>query len=707
MIRPPKTALIACICALFLVTSLVTSAQQQWKRVEPFPTMAGYNDVAEVAPDTWVACGARGCVVRSEDNGVTWSVVNFGDTILQRSMSFGRGGVGCIVGDSGLVRMTFDKGLTWETISVQTNENLNGVSFFDDSTGLIVGNFGVMRLTTDGGEQWNELTPVTSGRHILSVRVTNRRIWHIGGGQGTTYRTEDGGATWKLISKYPMPGVIGRPVYSISTPSDSTIIIAGLSDLSRSDDAGRSWTKLTPDFVSQFYPSRIMFPSVNEGYYYGEGGVEYTRDGGKSWSITTTGGTTVYRALVVNAAGHGVAVGTYGTIHTTADAGVTWVSRSGLKDADLSAVAWLDNNTVLAFGNSVFRSTNAGRSWVSQTLPIPAYITSVQFCDSTHGWALVKSGYPLATTDGGATWSRMVHTYTYNMLSISFIDPMNGYGVTSGKQVIKTNNGGKDWEIVEVAPSNWPLETVFFLSKSTVFVAGIDGIFARTSDSGATWTNGRIHPRYSIVATKLLFADSVTGYVFVYRDSMYLKSVDAGRTWTEHYLDALHPVNNAHFSDADHGVVVSTNTLFHTSDGGLSWSDTTTVDTDITGVALSNPHLGVAVGKYGLIVRLDDANTTSIQADELHDQRDALSTQCFPNPASAAIDVTFTMQTSSHVNIDLYDLQGRKIMCAADQEFDSGVHTLSVQTHNLATGAYILIMQIGSTWTTRSVTVVH
>jgi hypothetical protein len=62
----------------------------------------------------------------------------------------------------------------------------------------------------------------------------------------------------------------------------------------------------------------------------------------------------------------------------------------------------------------------------------------------------------------------------------------------------------------------------------------------------------------------------------------------------------------------------------------------------------------------------------------------------FPNPLSANSIIQLNLAKSFHIEIDLFDLQGRKIKTITERNFEAGDHQLPLQKENLDAGIYLL-----------------
>lgn len=62
----------------------------------------------------------------------------------------------------------------------------------------------------------------------------------------------------------------------------------------------------------------------------------------------------------------------------------------------------------------------------------------------------------------------------------------------------------------------------------------------------------------------------------------------------------------------------------------------------------------------------------------------------YPNPFNATLTIPFTLTESMNVSIDLYSITGQKMMTVINCEFGTGSYNYTVQTHDLASGMYVV-----------------
>ena len=190
--------------------------------------------------------------------------------------------------------------------------------------------------TTDGGKTWAKvLGIVVDGRAIGAVDLVMdpsapetlyastydkfRRPWMLGiGGPGSgVHKTIDGGKTWTPLTKGLPSGILGRIGLAVS-PKDPKIVYAeienankpGMSpedrykevlagkssegmidgEVYRSDDAGASWAKVSPEKRSiggnpgYYYGQIVVDPNDSNLVYLLSVGVLASKDGGKTWT---------------------------------------------------------------------------------------------------------------------------------------------------------------------------------------------------------------------------------------------------------------------------------------------------------------------------------------------------------------------------------------------------------------------------------------
>lgn len=68
---------------------------------------------------------------------------------------------------------------------------------------------------------------------------------------------------------------------------------------------------------------------------------------------------------------------------------------------------------------------------------------------------------------------------------------------------------------------------------------------------------------------------------------------------------------------------------------------------------------------------------------------------CFPNPAKEKTTMHFKVNSSYHVNVDLFNNAGRKVRTVVDGIYDPGEHMVEVNVADLPAGTYVYQMKTG------------
>ncbi|MDQ3111518.1 MAG: T9SS type A sorting domain-containing protein [Bacteroidota bacterium] len=112
-----------------------------------------------------------------------------------------------------------------------------------------------------------------------------------------------------------------------------------------------------------------------------------------------------------------------------------------------------------------------------------------------------------------------------------------------------------------------------------------------------------------------------------------------------------------------------------------------------------NNNAGLLAGNINFTPSANGVETQSVLATSLN---------VFPNPANEQSTVNFTLEESSAVAVNIYDMTGKLIVVVADnQQMMAGVYALKVETASLPAGVYFVTITSGEVSVTRRLTVAH
>ncbi len=68
----------------------------------------------------------------------------------------------------------------------------------------------------------------------------------------------------------------------------------------------------------------------------------------------------------------------------------------------------------------------------------------------------------------------------------------------------------------------------------------------------------------------------------------------------------------------------------------------------------------------------------------------------FPNPFNPSTVLSYQLQAASKVNLSVYDIQGRLVAMLTDGVRGAGIHQVTFDASNLASGVYVYQLTAGS-----------
>ncbi len=502
---------------------------------------------------------------RTTDGGTTWEELPFlGSTYFMRFYHPGFG----YASTNGDGWVSYDGGLNWIT----SPEGLFAFDFASPTAGLGVAEVGVYR-TTDGGVQFNQVYGgaaravlyLTSAVAVAIadstfVRSTDGGIgWTAGeGADGRTqlvrisdtealaygrggsfpdfddrmFRTSDGGLTWTDLGE-----IMPEGVHSLVVTAPATVVGADLSgNLFRSTDGGQTWTQTfaspgpRPGFLGSTTP---VFPDAQTGYFaFGAGYVVKTNDGGASWEQVSSGYGASLHDIAMLPGGELVAVGEGGTV-LASSGGPSWTLQPPFTTLDLVAadVAGPQSMVIVDQVGGVHRSTDGGATWTAGgSTPPNLDAGALDFATPTDGWVAgtgAIGGAVFHTEDGGDSWTAAPGfggLYT----AIDF-EGAHGWAANASGVFQKTTDSGASWTEHNLPGSPLNIKDMDFFDHSTGYAVGSWGFAARTDDGGDSWQPLVVpDPNHNFVDIHLLSANE---FWLTTSDDVAYYTASGGATW--------------------------------------------------------------------------------------------------------------------------------------------------------------------------------
>ena len=533
------------IFRFFLVIFFLFSINNysQWTSQNPVPDGNTLRSVFFINDNTGWTVGSEGFITKTTNSGIDWIQQNTGTNANLKSVKFIDENYGWVVGEDGTILMSIDGGINWTNQNSNTNATLNSVDFFDTNIGWATGYNGTILRTTNGGNNWISVDSLNISDPIFSVNFVDENTgWAVGGNpylpqfSSLILKTTDSGVSWLAQNSE-----IDNALYSVDFVDQNIGYAVGTENVVlKTTDGGETWIEQynfvfseksnSAQSINSFIDGvgglrSVFFKDANNGWAAG-GENEYskklysTTNGGITWDLKYYGSEEWdFFSIFMTEGGNGWAVGDGGSIFISNDDGKSWIrqfSGSGCCNADdINSIFFIDENTGWAAGKRnnwingnglLLKTTNSGKSWITQFTDEGETLKSVYFINNQTGWAVGDN--ILFTIDGGQTWSESLHNLEI-INSVYFTDASVGFIASSGENsgIYKSTDGGHSWELKNYHGGN----SIFFIDSNIGWAVGFNGLIQKTTNSGETWI--RKSSGTSENLNKIVFYNSKSWYL--------------------------------------------------------------------------------------------------------------------------------------------------------------------------------------------------
>lgn len=518
-------------------------------------------DIAMASADIGIASSLDGSLARTTDGGSNWQVVfrtparlssiTFADPTTAYAVA--TGGIYSPGGATGVFK-SIDGGQTWAQAGGAGTANLDRIECVSTTTCIVTRtDGGGLYRTTDGGSSFVPVASAPGGVRAVAFFGPTRVVGI--GDRGVTALSDDGGATWRSISRR-----LGQTMSGLRANADGFAYMWGTSGgIAITSDRGTTWRALGVPTSNAL--TGASFATADVGFAVDSDGILFrTSNGGASWQIVDTdadfrardvfalsptrlvllgpggkllrstdggvtfraAGTAAVRSLAVRGHSAGTAIVVSGPrgIALTTNAGATWrivpgprVGRTRLRldleQCTSATVCW-----VVATNRRLYRTVNAGRSWTDVTAGVGFRIQRLALADRRSGYVSVRATFPagigvpavLRTSDGGLTWTpQLLDRQRVAIAPSAGID----YALDLAGDVFTTASGGQRGTRTTLTLT---ASTRTIRGRSTVTISGrlvpaVAGAQILISPSSVerrfvtTASNGRFSARFTIAGT--------------------------------------------------------------------------------------------------------------------------------------------------------------------------------------------------------------
>lgn len=249
-------------------------------------------------------------------------------------------------------------------------------------------------------------------------------------------------------------GTAHQALFGVAFDGDHGLAVGAMGEMLETADSGASWKTVE----QRLTPLALLGASIRGTHRLavGQQGTILRREGDEAWQLVPSGGSDArLLAVSVNAQGRAVAVGSFGTILVSDDAGKTW------KASTLDWTQYLDE-------------------------PVEPHLNDVIVGDSGVITIVGEYGLILRSGDGGQKWTSLNRGAVASLFDLELRADGVGYAVGQDGTVLTTANGGTSWTPL-VSGTRTPLLSVWSSADGRIVIAGMREMIEST-DAGRSWT---------------------------------------------------------------------------------------------------------------------------------------------------------------------------------------------------------------------------
>jgi hypothetical protein len=373
----------------------------------------------------------------------------------------------------------------------------------------------------------------------------------------------------------------------------------------------------------------------------------------------------------------------------------------------------------------VFRSTDNGLTWTGNLTSA----TNIVTCLAVIGSNLYVSSEGLyLSTDNGVNWAA-IGSPNYQVQCIA----MCGTKLFAGSlgAFVSVNNG-ETWVPID---SGLPIKNqlslpcpsggcgpallyppnfyCFAVDGSNIYAGTNFGVF-RSSDNALSWTpvnSGLTDSLVSSIMVSSILVDGSNLIAGTLNSGIFmLKNNDTNWTAVNSGLPANTNVNCLLVSGNNIFAGTWAGGVFLSTNNGTSWTAVDFGLSDLNVQCLTVSGSNIFAGTYGSGVwRRPLSEMVGVINDKQQrgiSNQTTLYVRC-PGHTNPNVSIEFSLPHSDQVTIKVYDLSGNEESTLINKNLESGSHSISWNTRNLATGCYMVRMQAGSNNFVRSVWIIR
>ena len=680
------------ILVLLVLTFKLSFAQTGWFWQNPLPQGAEITDVKFINTNTAIATTVGCSVMKSLDKGATWTVKKIFPVDLKYFSHLHS--INIINTNTIFVMQTLhtsdfteiinkilkstDEGVTWTSTNIPEFNYLNefSIKFINYNTGFAFGtNFDFPQIykTTNSGESWTRFS-INGNDSLTQFYFLNENTGWIGSAKNKDYyKTTNAGLSWTTNTLNIPSSVHWNNSFFLN--ENTGWISAGY----KTTDGGTSWVQQSFSFNNE-----ILFINELTGFRYGSD-ISKTTNGGINWVNAMV---QEYSSLAIsNNNLNGIAVGKYGKMLITSNAGTTWIDNLNtitflsFYPENYQKIYFADANTgwFNTWLDDLYKSTNGGINWLRQSPGVSVF--DFNFANQNTG--LIGAYDRISrTTNGGINWTFFYTSETCE--AIPYFKNDTAYAqLRSSQRLIRSTNGGVNW--TDISSSAIAGGKLHFLNSRIIFSA-VSPALCKSTNGGANWTT--LNYFFGTPLYNTYFINENTGFVTL--DSGIYKTTDGGTTFTLKQYLPISSVNNYQFINDRTGWAAGSNSvLLKTVDAGDTWiQNNNTESRGLYSICFINDNTGWVCGADAVIIKTTTGGTIGIQQISTSLPDKYYLSQNYPNPFNPNTVISFQLPAAGFVKLKVFDLLGREVANLVNENLSAGSYKYDFNASALPSGIY-------------------
>ena len=499
----------------------------------------------------------------------------------------------------------------------------------------------------------------------------------------------DTGQTWIPIEN-------GWPQYRFITAFDVNLeqglIVAGTDNgVYRYDLDQETWIDLG---LSQSCLDLII--DDNSRIFVGSmGGVYRSFDQGATWQQVNTGlSSAVVRSLTEKS--NKIFAGTIYGINVCDVNGNEWTSaNTGINEVSVYSILPLEDKFLMSSSRGVLLTDDGGVSWTkTRRVDVPVYFTETvhKFLQASNGTLYAGTGSGLYFSQNGIYWN-IYTTYVGSQIYDFLFDNYGNIIKATSDGIFKSTDNGFTWTKLN---ENDYLGTVTCLAiddDNNIYAGTNQGIYASTDD-GENWENiadDTLQEAYFvrlIQSGNNLYAATNKG-IFIY-DTFYHYWISSHIGMGAQFVTDLIRRDNGDFYASSY------NGIYYSNDSCAFWQPV-----DIGQASKMVTCLGFdPLGNFYFGTANNGAYTTRTSFTGINTFSDAQKKETcynYPNPFSENTEIIYHIEGNGNqqVNVEIYDVTGRKLRTLLNRKETPGEHRLQFDASSFSPGIYYAVLHIG------------